>query len=873
MNDATPPHPATRPDSTTEAVVAATSDTAVVPDAAPALDEAGAQRRWAELVAQVEADQRAYYEADAPVSSDAEYDARLRELEALEAAHPALQTPESPTQRVGGRAATGFATVEHLERMLSLDNVFSTDELAAWDARVHRDLGLAAEEPVEYLSEVKIDGLAIALLYEKGRLVRAATRGDGREGEDITQNALRIAEIPQRLRGEGHPDVVEVRGEVFIPVAAFDRLNALQVEMRDRAVEESRQRAADRGAELDEERAKDAALRRFPAFANARNAAAGGLRQLLDKKSGLDLEAGLARVESLRLYAHGVGALQWDVGEHTELARQSDAYALFEQWGIPVSPHNRVVDGIAGVQEMIAYFGEHRHDIEHELDGIVAKVDELALQRRLGATSRAPRWAIAYKYPPEEVNTRLLAIQVGVGRTGRATPYAVMAPVLVAGSTVRQATLHNQDVVRAKGVLIGDVVVLRKAGDVIPEILGPVVALREDGVQRTEFVMPAECPECGTPLRPMKEGDVDLRCPNAESCPAQVRGRVEHIGSRGGLDIEALGEVTAAALTQPYEPAEPPLRTEKNLFGLTVDQLAPIRVVVRDPETGLPRPFEGVGESGEVEMSDGSVLQAKVVRPFQKVAARTYPPGFEDATPAERRAAGVRKDFPVYGPSTTAQTLVDELRIARTKDLWRILVSLNIRHVGPVAARALAEWFGSLDAIRAASRDELAAVEGVGPVIADEVLAWFEVDWHREIVEQWERDGVRFATPGHPGPGARQQPVGPLAGLTVVVTGGLDGFSRDGAKEAILTAGGKASGSVSKKTDYVVVGENAGSKETKARDLGLRILDEAGFVALLEGGPAAVGDAPEPEDAEPEDTKAEDTEPEAAETSEGPTTD
>ncbi|MCB7138010.1 NAD-dependent DNA ligase LigA [Cellulosimicrobium marinum] len=806
---------------------------------AAALDEAAARRRWSELVALVEEDQRAYYEADQPVSSDAAYDARMHELQALEAAHPALVTPESPTQRVGGRAAAGFATVAHLERMLSLDNVFSTDELRAWDARVARDLGVP-DGDVGYLSEVKIDGLAIALLYENGRLVRAATRGDGREGEDITANALRIADVPQVLSGDGHPDVVEVRGEVFIPVAAFERLNALQGEMRVRAVDEARGRRT-----FDEARAQEAALRRFPHFANPRNAAAGGLRQLLDKKSGLDLEVGLARVESLRLYAHGVGALQWTAGEHTELATQSDAYALFAQWGIPVSPHNRVVEGIDGVLAMIEHFGEHRHDIEHELDGIVVKVDALADQRRLGATSRAPRWAIAYKYPPEEVNTRLLAIQVGVGRTGRATPYAVMEPVLVAGSTVRQATLHNQDVVRAKGVRIGDMVVLRKAGDVIPEILGPVDALADDGYPREDFVMPADCPECGTPLRPMKEADVDLRCPNARSCPAQVRGRVEHIGSRGGLDVEALGEVTAAALTQPLEPAEPPLVTEAGLFDLTVDLLAPIKVVVRDPETGLPRPSDGKGESAEVTMSDGSTTTAKVARPFQKLVARTYPPGYEDATPAERRAAGVKKDFAVYGPSTTAQTLVDELERARTKDLWRILVSLNIRHVGPVAARALADWFGSLDRIRAASREELAAVEGVGPVIADELIAWFEVDWHVEIVERWAAAGVRFATPGHPGPEAMAAqaaagPTGPLAGLTVVVTGGLEGFSRDGAKEAILAAGGKASGSVSKRTDYVVVGENAGSKETKARDLGLPILDEEGFVALLAGGPDAV---------------------------------
>jgi DNA ligase (NAD+) len=479
---------------------------------------------------------------------------------------------------------------------------------------------------------------------------------------------------------------------------------------------------------------------------------------------------------------------------------------------------------------------------------VVVKIDEIAVQRRLGSTSRAPRWAIAYKYPPEEVNTRLLAIQVGVGRTGRATPYAVMEPVLVAGSTVRQATLHNQDVVRAKGVRIGDVVVLRKAGDVIPEILGPVPAAADDGYPRHDFVMPTHCPDCGTELRPMKEGDVDLRCPNARSCPAQVRGRVEHIGSRGGLDVEGLGEVGAAALTQPLEPADPPLDTEAALFSLTLDELLPIRVVVRDPETGLPRAYDGVGESAVIPTADGATFTAKVLRPFQRIVERTYPPGTEHLTPAERRKAGVRKDFPVYGPAKTAQVLLDELDRAKTKELWRQLVALNIRHVGPVAARALADWFGSLDAIRAATREDLAAVEGVGPVIADELLAWFEVDWHVEIVEAWARAGVRFATPGHPGPEAMAAqaaaglgPTGPLAGLTVVVTGGLEGFTRDGAKEAIIAAGGKSAGSVSKKTDYVVVGENAGSKAAKAEALGLPVLDEAGFVLLLAQGPAALG--------------------------------
>ncbi|GIJ00109.1 DNA ligase (NAD+) [Sediminihabitans luteus] len=760
------------------------------------LDEQQALERWTALRDLVEADQRAYYEDDSPRSSDAEYDARMRELEALEAAHPGLRNPESPTQRVGGRAAAGFATVEHRERMLSLDNAFSSQDLAAWAVRVHRDLALADDARVDYLCEVKIDGLAIALTYERGRLVRGVTRGDGRTGEDVTANVRTIASIPHELAGDpaDHPHLIEIRGEVFLGVEDFAALNASLV-----------------------------AAGQAP-YANPRNTAAGSLRQK---------DPTVTASRNLQMYAHGVGALQWDEGEHTELDRQSAAYALFETWGVPVSPHNRVVQGLDGVEEMIEHFREHRHDIEHELDGIVVKVDELVHQRRLGATSRAPRWAIAFKYPPEEVNTRLLAIQVGVGRTGRATPYAVMEPVVVAGSTVRQATLHNQDVVRAKGVRIGDVVVLRKAGDVIPEILGPVAALADDGYPREDFVMPADCPECGTPLRPMKEADVDLRCPNAESCPAQVRGRVEHIGSRGGLDVEALGEVTAAALTQPFEPAEAPLRTEAGLFDLTIEQLVPIRVVVRDAETGIPKEFDGVGEAGEVTLADGSTMTAKVARPFQRVVAKTYPPGFEDASPAERRAAGVRKDFPVYGPSSAAQTLLDELEKAKGKDLWRVLVSLNVRHVGPVAARALAGWFGSVDAIRAATRDELAAVEGVGPTIADQVIAWFEVEWHREIVDRWAAAGVRMAQESD------DSTPRTLDGLTIVVTGSLEGFTRDGAKEAILARGGKASGSVSKKTDYVVVGENAGSKETKARELGLTILDEAGFAELLASGPAA----------------------------------
>lgn len=802
-------------------MIVSVSETTGIPEPETTSDEAAAQRRWAELVARIEEDRRAYFEADAPVSSDAEYDARMRELQALEAAHPALVTPESPTQSVGGAAAAGFVTVEHIERMLSLDNAFTTEELGAWADKVHRDLG--TERP-GLLCEVKIDGLAISLVYEKGKLVRGVTRGDGRVGEDVTRNVLRIAEIPQRLAGTDHPDLVEVRGEVFIPVATFARLNELQGELRERVVEEARQRSGRQaaGKEFDVERARVAALRRFPQFANPRNAAAGGLRQLLDNKDGLELEAGIARVEGLRMYAHGVGALQWKAGEYEELRRQSDAYVLFEQWGIPVSPHNRVVDGLDGALEMIEYFREHRHDIEHELDGIVLKVDALEQQRKLGSTSRAPRWAIAFKYPPEEVNTRLLAIQVGVGRTGRATPYAVMEPVKVAGSTVRQATLHNQDVVRAKGVRIGDVVVLRKAGDVIPEILGPVAALADDGYPREDFVMPAQCPECGTPLRPMKEADVDLRCPNAKSCPAQVRGRVEHIGSRGGLDIEALGEVTAAALTQPDVPETPPLVTEAQLFSLTLDELLPIEAVVRDAETGLPK------------VDDDGVVRRRT--PFRRKLT------YSKAQRAAAEEAGETLDE--WAPSANATKLLDELERAKTKDLWRMLVSLNIRHVGPVAARALAGWFGSVDAIEAASEAELAAVEGVGPVIAAEIKAWLEVDWHQEILAAWRAAGVQLATPGHPGPAAMAEadtePTGPLAGLTVVVTGSLVDFTRDGAKEAIIAAGGKASGSVSKKTDYVVLGENAGSKSAKAEALEIPTLDEDGFKALLEGGPEAL---------------------------------
>ncbi|MGK9147333.1 NAD-dependent DNA ligase LigA [Plantibacter flavus] len=727
----------------------------------------------------------AYYERDEVVASDAEYDAMIHRLEELERLFPELQSQDSPTQTVGGRAETTlFAPVTHLERMLSLDNVFSVEEFLAWAAKVERDAGRS----VQYLCELKIDGLAINLRYERGRLVSAATRGDGVVGEDVTENVRFIRSIPDRLTSEDpevvFPEVVEVRGEIFFPVESFRELNAKQAAAGERV------------------------------FANPRNAASGSLRQKAESKNPAQLALMHDRLERLQMLVHGIGA--W---ERPPVARQSQVYELLNSWGLPTSTHYQVHDEATGAAEFIEYFGAHRDSVEHEIDGVVVKVDDLALHGELGATSRAPRWAIAYKYPPEQVNTKLLDIVVSVGRTGRATPFAVMEKVLVAGSEVRQATLHNQDVVKAKGVLIGDTVVLRKAGDVIPEVLGPVVELR-DGSER-EFVMPTDCPECGTPLAPAKEGDIDLRCPNAKSCPAQVRGRVEHIGSRGALDVEALGEVAAAALTQPLEPAEPPLVTEAGLFSLTMADLFPVTVVVRDSETGLPKLTD-----------DGS---EKTVTPFRRRRAKKDGP-FD---PAAAEFSG--DEFTV--PSKNAVELLANLEAAKTKPLARLLVSLNIRHVGPVAARSLAEYFGSLDAIRGASRDELAEVDGVGGIIADALLAWFEIDWHRDIVDEWTAAGVQWTTPGHPGPGAAVAAGGVLSGLTVVATGSLEGYTREGAQEAIIQAGGKSGSSVSKKTDFVAAGPGAGSKLTKAEALGVRIIDAAQFAILVTEGPEALGEA------------------------------
>ncbi|MEO6825828.1 MAG: NAD-dependent DNA ligase LigA [Microbacteriaceae bacterium] len=729
----------------------------------------------------------AYYERDTQLESDEAYDAMMRRLQELERLFPELQSQDSPTQTVGGRAQTTlFDPVQHAERMLSLDNVFSIEEFHAWAAHVER----ASNRHVDYLCELKIDGLAINLRYENGRLVTAATRGDGVVGEDVTANIHFVPGIPRRLTGTGHPAVVEVRGEVFFPVAAFAELNAAQAAAGDRI------------------------------FANPRNAASGSLRQKEENKTADQLRLMRDRLNRLQMLVHGIGAWRGVEDNGPPVDSQSQTYQLLHEWGLPTSSHYRVVDTAGKAAEFIEYYGENRASVEHEIDGIVIKVDELALHGELGATSRAPRWAIAFKYPPEQVNTKLLDIVVSVGRTGRATPFAVMQKVRVAGSEVRQATLHNQEIVKAKGVLIGDTVVLRKAGDVIPEVLGPVVELR-DGTER-EFVMPTNCPECGTPLAPAKEGDIDLRCPNSRACPAQVRGRVEHIGSRGALDIEVLGEVAAAALTQPLRPAEPPLHTEAGLFDLREADLFPIEVVVRDSETGM------------LKLDDDGTPHS--VAPFRRKRQRTG----RKADPAFDPDATTFAGDEHFVLSESARKLLRHLGQAKSRPLWRLLVALNIRHVGPVAARALANHFGSLDAIRVATREELAEVDGVGGIIAEAVLDWFTVDWHLEIVERWAAAGVQFAIAGHPGPGAAAETGGVLAGITVVATGSLEGFTREGALEAIVAAGGKAASSVSKNTDFVAAGPGAGSKLAKAEQLGIRIIDADAFRRLLESGPGGL---------------------------------
>ncbi|MFH8772992.1 NAD-dependent DNA ligase LigA [Streptomyces sp. NPDC017958] len=709
---------------------------------------AEAREKHALLAEQVEEHRFRYYVKDAPVISDAEFDQLLKALEALEEQYAELRTPDSPTQKVAGSYETEFTAVEHRQRMLSLDNTFNDEELAAWADRIARELG---EQEYHFLCELKVDGLAVNLTYERGRLTRAATRGDGRTGEDITPNVRTIAEIPDRLHGDDVPDLVEIRGEVYFPMEKFEELNARLVAAGDKP------------------------------FANPRNAAAGSLRQK---------DPRVTATRPLHMVVHGIGALEGFTG----MTRLSQAYDLLKTWGLPTSTHNRVVDDLDGVREFIAHYdGENRHSVEHEIDGAVVKLDEIRLQGRLGSTARAPRWAIAYKYAPEEVNTKLIDIKVGVGRTGRVTPYAQVEPVTVAGSEVEFATLHNQEVVKAKGVLIGDTVVIRKAGDVIPEILGPVVDLR-DGAER-EFVMPSECPECGTPLRPMKEGDIDLRCPNARTCPAQLRERVSYLAGRECLDIENFGAVAAAALTRPLEPADPPLVDEGDLFDLTVEKLLPIKAYVLDPDSGLPKRDPKTGEE-------------KVVTVFANQKGE---------------------------PKKNTLALLENIEAAKARPLARFLNGLSIRHVGPVAAQALAREFRSVDRIEQATEEELATTDGVGPIIAAALKEWFAEDWHREIVRKWKAAGVPLEDESS---GEDEGPR-PLEGLTVVVTGTLENFTRDGAKEALQSRGAKVTGSVSKKTSFVVVGDNPGSKYDKAMQLKVPVLNEDGFGVLLEQGPEA----------------------------------
>ncbi|MFC8285236.1 NAD-dependent DNA ligase LigA [Streptomyces cyaneofuscatus] len=711
---------------------------------------AGVRETHALLAEQIEEHRFRYYVKDQPVVSDAEFDRLMRSLEALEDEYPQLRTPDSPTQKVAGPYITEFTTVEHRERMLSLDNAFDDDELAAWADRVARETGTPDHH---FLCELKVDGLAVNLTYEHGRLTRAATRGTGSNGEDITPNVRTIAEIPHRLKGEDIPALVEIRGEVFFPMEAFEELNARLVAADDKP------------------------------FANPRNAAAGSLRQKDPK---------VTATRPLHMVVHGIGA-----HEGLTLDRLSQAYELLHTWGLPTAKHNKVVDSLAGVREFIAYFGEHRHSVEHEIDGVVVKLDEIPLQGRLGSTSRAPRWAIAWKYAPEEVNTKLVNIRVGVGRTGRVTPYAQVEPVEVAGSEVEFATLHNQEVVKAKGVLIGDTVVIRKAGDVIPEILGPVVDLR-DGTEKA-FEMPTHCPECGTELRPMKEADIDLRCPNARTCPAQLRERVFYLAGRKSLDIDHFGYVAAAALTRPLEPAEPVLKDESGLFDLTIEELLPIRAYVLDQDSGLPKRDPKTGE--------------------EKIA-----------TVFANKQGEAKKN---------AVAMLEGIAAAKEAPLARILTGLSIRHVGPVAAQELARQFRSIDRIDGATEQELADADGVGPIIAASVKQWFAEDWHREILRRWREAGVRMADEASD----EEQGPRPLEGLTVVVTGTLTAYTRDGAKEALQSLGAKVTGSVSKKTAFVVVGDNPGSKYDKAMQLKVPVLDEAGFAVLLEQGPDAAREA------------------------------
>ncbi len=681
------------------------------PDPTPVASSAQ-RSRHAALSEELDENSYRYYVLDQPIASDSEYDTLMRELLELEERFPELVTPDSPSQKVAGGFSTLFEPVAHLERMLSLDNVFSPEELGEWAARAQRESVVTA-----WLCELKIDGLAVDVVYEDGRLVRAATRGDGRNGEDITNNLKTLKSLPTRLTpsaGVPVPALLEIRGEVYLPLKAFAQINEGLV-------------AAGK-----------------PPFANPRNAAAGSLRQK---------DPRVTASRPLDLTLHGIGA-----SSGFEPETQSQAYEQLGALGLPVSKYAAVVDSLEAVQAYVDRWGAHRHDVEHEIDGVVVKVDDFALQRRLGATSKSPRWAIAYKYPPEEVNTKLRNIVVSIGRTGRATPFAVLEPVRVGGVTVGQATLHNEYEVARRGVMIGDTVVVRRAGDVIPEVVGPVVGLRDGSEQA--FVMPTHCPACGTALE--REGEqVDLRCPNHVGCPPQLQWSVFHFAGRSAMDIDGLGFETAGVLTG---------------GGIVHD--------VGDIMHLTPESFEGL------------------------------------------RGFGTKK----------IEQIMRGLTAARSRPLWRLLVGLSIRDVGAPTAQTLAREFRTLEALEAADAEVIQQVEGIGPKTAAVIAAWFADPHHQEIVSKLRAGGVSTTDISESETGERT-----LEGISVVITGTLTGFSRDSATEAVQELGGKVTGSVSKKTDFVVAGDDPGrSKYDKALALGVPVLDEDALRVLLEAGPDAV---------------------------------
>ena len=682
-------------------------------DAAHADDATVAAARVDELRAQVAHHNERYHTLDDPEISDADYDALVRELRQLEADHPDLVIDDSPTGLVGGAISATFAPVTHRVPMMSLDNAMDADELRAWADRVTK--GLDGAVPA-FVCELKFDGLAISLRYENARFVQASTRGDGRVGEDVTTNVATIGDVPHELP-DGAPEVVEVRGEVYMSRSSFDELN---------------ERAVAAGEKT---------------FVNPRNSAAGSLRQK---------DPSITASRNLSFFSYQLGEVIGGPEFTSHVAMLEFAADL----GFAVNDHVQTFETIDEVAAHCLHWQEHRHDLDYEIDGVVIKLDDTAQRERLGVTSRAPRWAIAYKFPPEERTTLLRDIMVSVGRTGRATPFAVLEPVFVGGSTVGMATLHNQDQVAVKDVRPGDTVVVRKAGDVIPEVVGPVLSLRPEGSR--PWVFPTNCPRCANPLvRP--EGESDTRCV-APDCPAQRDQKIAYFASRGGMDIEGLGEQMVEKLT-----AAGLVRDPADLYSLTVEQLVELERV---------------------------------------------------------------------GP-TSAQNLVDEIARSKQRPLPKLLTALGVRHLGPAASLALTNEFHTLDAIVAKSVDELAAVEGVGEVIATTIVSWFGQETNRAYIDRLRTAGVNFGDPGAAAEAAAARAATPqtLEGKAVVVTGTLANYNREQAEEAITARGGKSPGSVSKKTFALVVGESAGaSKLTKAESLGVPIVDDAGFEHVLATG-------------------------------------